>query len=41
MKLKSQILIVFADKSLNIYKVEPKYYKKLVEENITANLKKM
>ena len=37
---KSNKLIAFADKSLNIYKVEPKYYKKLLEENITANYKK-
>ena len=37
---KSNKLIAFADKSLNIYKIEPKCYKKLLEENITANYKK-
>ena len=37
---KSNKLIAFADKSLNIYKIEPQYYKKLLKENITANYKK-
>ena len=30
----------FADKSLNIYKIEPKYNKKLLEEKIIAIYKK-
>ena len=34
-------IIAFADKSLNIYIIEPKYYKILLKEDITANTKKV
>ena len=36
---KSDKLYVFADKSNNIYKMKPNFYKKLLTENITSNYK--
>ena len=38
---KPKRVFAFADKSLNIYKIQPELYKKLLEEQVTATLKKI